>query len=67
MIGVSRVLKDRFAACAFALVGLELWLQCFRIRAWEQAGYRILLLGVIAAGLALLPWQASAADRKSVA
>jgi hypothetical protein len=61
MIAAVRVLKDGFTACALALAGLELWLQCFRIRTWEQAGYRILLLGVIAAGLALLPWQASAA------
>jgi hypothetical protein len=44
-----------FLACAAALAGLELWLQCFRIRTWEQAGFRILLLGVIAAGLLLLP------------
>jgi hypothetical protein len=61
-IGVSRVLKDGFFACALALAGLELWLQCFRIRTWEQAGYRILLLGVVAAGLTLLPWPVSQAS-----
>ncbi len=58
---IGALLKDRFAACVLALVALELWLQCFRIRNWEHAGYRILLLGVIAAGLALLPRLGAAA------
>ena len=46
--------RDRFAACAAALVGVAIWLQCFRIRGWEAAGARILVLAAGAVALLLL-------------
>jgi hypothetical protein len=45
---------DNIVACALALAALELALQAFRVRAWEEAGLRVLIIAVLAAGMVLV-------------